>query len=192
MSDLLLFGYGSLVWRPGEVQFVESRTAHVRGFKRRFWQRSEDHRGVPGAAGRVCVCVPWDTCRDVDRHQPASADEARVAGRLFRVDAALADATLAYLDIREKGGYSSIRVPVYDAEGALLADEAVLFSATTDNEFFEAEADLDKIASVVASSVGPSGPNTEYLARLAEWLRENNCDDAHVLELDRIVKERSQ
>jgi cation transport protein ChaC len=190
-DDLFLFGYGSLCWRPGEVVFSDSRPALVRGFKRRFWQRSEDHRGVPGAPGRVVVCVRQDVLRDVDPHR--NADVQVVQGRLFRVPAAEREKTLEYLGIREKGGYSDIMVPVYEdvaAQEPLCS--AVLFSATEDNEFFAGHdtdgLDLDQIAAVIAKSVGPSGANVEYLFNLAQWLRDNQLVDEHVFDLERRVR----
>lgn len=191
-DDLFLFGYGSLCWRPGDVVYSESRPALVRGFKRRFWQRSEDHRGVPGAPGRVVVCVPQDVLGDVDPHRNAG-DVQVVQGRLFRVPAADRTRTLDYLGIREKGGYSDIMVPVYDdvaAQHPLCS--ALLFSATEDNEFFAAHdhngVDLDQIAAIIATSVGPSGANVDYLFNLAHWLRDNHLDDEHVFDLERRVR----
>jgi len=43
-----IFGYGSIVWKP-EINYIQRLDGHVKGYIRRFWQLSEDHRGQPGS-----------------------------------------------------------------------------------------------------------------------------------------------
>ena len=90
MSGVWVFGYGSLIWRPG-IAFRERRIARVEGWKRRFWQGSHDHRGVPHAPGRVVTLVP-------------DASES-CEGMAYLVDASVAETTFEGLDHREKNGY---------------------------------------------------------------------------------------
>lgn len=155
VPDLWIFGYGSLVWRP-DFPAVEARAASLDGLGRRFWQHSTDHRGVPGAPGRVVTLV---------------ASEERTWGRAFRVDPAHAAEVLARLDHRERGGYERATWTVRDPAGAAFAD-ALVYRATATNPNWAGPAPIEAIAAQVAAAVGPSGPNPEYVLKLEVALRE--------------------
>lgn len=172
--DVWVFGYGSLIWRPS-FPFVERRKAWVRGFARRLWQGSDDHRGVPGALGRVATLV--------------EDPNARVLGVAFRIAARDAEDVLAHLDHREKNGYQRHEVALLDEHGDAFAN-GVLFLAGPTNANFLGDAPLSDIATQIAHAVGPSGTNVEYVVELARALRALGEPDVHVEQIVEAVAER--
>ena len=163
-----VFGYGSLIWRP-DFSFAESRPAMIEGWVRRFWQGSTDHRGVPGAPGRVVTLLP----------EP----EAVCWGVAYRIAHPERDSVLAHLDYREKGGYALERVPLL-LTGPHAEQDGFVYIATPDNPNYLGPADEAEIARVAATSRGPSGPNDEYVLRLAHSLREMDAEDQHVFAIE--------
>jgi len=173
-----LFGYGSLIFRPA-IPFVERRPARVRGWTRRFWQWSTDHRGEPWRPGRVVTLapVPDDVCW----------------GMAYRLDEAAAEAILADLDIRERGGYIRMEIELEldvsvgeapDASAA--APQTVLgltYQAWPGNRNYAGPAPLAEIAAQVAEATGPSGTNADYLRDLHAALQALGAEDSHVAAL---------
>ncbi|TVQ86948.1 MAG: gamma-glutamylcyclotransferase [Deltaproteobacteria bacterium] len=166
-DELWIFGYGSLVWRP-DFPHVEQRPAIARGWARRLWQGSTDHRGVPGSPGRVATLVPMSG--------------AEVWGRAFRVPASDRAQVLARLDHREKGGYDRVRVPLFDPLGRTFA-AGLAYLANADNPEWLGPAALRDMVAQIQRSRGPSGPNDLYVTELAQALYELGAHDAHVFEL---------
>lgn len=85
-----VFGYGSLIYKV-DFPFQEREVATLRGWERRFWQGSHDHRGTPEAPGRVVTLV--------------RAADALCRGVAYLVDHEVFD----HLDHREKNGYERHR-----------------------------------------------------------------------------------
>jgi hypothetical protein len=58
-TELWVFGYGSLIWRPGDlVHTHQLAPVCIKGYRRVFHQGSTDRRGVPGAPCRVVTLLP--------------------------------------------------------------------------------------------------------------------------------------
>ncbi|PTB84442.1 gamma-glutamylcyclotransferase, partial [Pseudidiomarina aestuarii] len=88
-----------------------------------------------------------------------------------------------HLDHREKNGYLR-----FFTEFEWLDDgqsvEGLVYVAGPDNEAYLGAATEAEIAAHIARSEGPSGPNSEYLLKLAEALRELEAHDAHVFAIE--------
>lgn len=166
-----VFGYGSLIWRPG-FDYVERAVARLDGVERRFWQGSHDHRGIPESPGRVVtlVDVPSAVC----------------TGMAYLVDATVARQTFEALDHREKNGYDKRDVSLSLNDGRLVP--GVVYVGEPGNFAWLGEAPLGDIAAQIAASVGPSGSNAEYLFELAKALRSIDVDDPHVFALESAVR----
>jgi len=167
-NRIWVFGYGSLIWRPGIV-FIERKIARVHGWVRRFWQGSHDHRGSPDAPGRVVTLVP--------------RADASCTGVAYRIRADLAVAAFEGLDHREKNGYRRHDVELEFREGGTA--EGIAYIAPLDNHAFLGPAPIDEIAVQISRSLGPSGTNIDYLLQLEAALQRLNIDDDHVFEVSR-------
>lgn len=169
-----LFAYGSLMWRR-DFDVLEARPARLRGWTRRLWQGSTDHRGRPAAPGRVVTLVE-ETAGHCD-------------GIALRLDDARLEATLAHLDHRERGGYRRLAVTLDLGEQERTTGFA--YVADPANPNWLGPASTSAIARQIARSEGPSGPNPEYVVRLAAALRSIGADDPHVFEAERLLLQLS-
>ncbi|MBL8681860.1 MAG: gamma-glutamylcyclotransferase [Myxococcales bacterium] len=169
-QSVWLFGYGSVIYRPS-FEFVESRPATLRGFARRFSQRSDDHRGTPSLPGRVVTLV--------------AREGASVRGIAYRFDAAQAEATFVALDHRERAGYERSAVEIELDHGALAS--AYVYIAPRGNAWDAGDERDEDIAATILRAHGPSGSNVEYLLRLADALRSLGDRDPHVFALEAAV-----
>eukprot|EP00794_Sanderia_malayensis_P018145 gene18145-19955_t len=170
-----IFGYGSLIWKTN-FPYSKKLFGFIRSYSRRFWQGSTDHRGVPGKPGRVATLikdnksVTWGMAYEV---LPRSVPE-----------------VMAYLDHREKGGYTLHSVQFYPKDGFSIPFKVLVYIATESNEEYLGDAPLNDIAKQIATSRGPSGENSEYLLRLAQAVRVMGVRDDHLFELEtRVTQE---
>jgi len=181
-DEFWLFGYGSLIWKP-PPHYDRRVPGFVRGYVRRFWQASEDHRGTPEAPGRVVTLIEksfWKTL--VDSH--ASSTD-RVWGAAYRIEASKVTEVQEYLDIREINGYSIQYTPFWPSDRDLPSIRCLVYIGLPDNAQFMGPQDPQTLAEHICQSKGPSGENVEYLFMLEQALKElgKESGDEHVQDL---------
>lgn len=91
-----------------------------------------------------------------------------------------------YLDVREKNGYLRFSTTMTFDDGSHA--EGLVYIATEDNEAFLGEAPEADIARQIALATGPSGPNSEYLLRLADSLRQLGDDCSHTFAIEACLR----
>jgi cation transport protein ChaC len=157
-----VFGYGSLMWRPGFVA-AERRLARLHGWRRSFCLWSIMYRGTPEAPGLVLGLE-------------AGAD-AVCDGVAYRVAAADAAATLRYLRERElvTYAYREITAPVALAGGGVA--DALCYVVDPAHAQYAGCLPLAEQAAVIARSAGPSGTNRAYLDDTLRHLAECGVRD---------------
>ena len=170
-----VFGYGSLLWRPG-FEFTEQRRARLEGFRRAFCMYSVTYRGTPEKPGLVLALDPHDT-----NH---------CEGVAFFVPAETARRTHAYLQEREL-----VTSAYYEDTQSITLDngnnvEALCYIIDRNHHQYTGHIDLEKQAELIAHSSGDTGPNWEYLFNTEQHLKEIGIIDHEMQRLVEMVKAR--
>lgn len=167
-----VFGYGSLMWRPG-FDYAERAMARLEGFRRSFCLRSIRYRGTPEAPGLV---LGLDA-------EPGAVCE----GVAYRIESG-GEAVLAYLRERELVTYSYVettqRVILNGAGGA----SAIAYVVDRTHPQYAGALELEAQAQIIARCVGPAGPNWEYLHNTVAHLEEFGIHDPELVRLDAMVR----
>jgi len=162
-EQVWLFGYGSLIYLA-DFPYIDSKPASIRGWSRRFWQGSHDHRGTEANPGRVVTLI--------------EEQNAICYGVAYKVEAFVFE----QLDVREKNGYLRFSTEMTFDDGSV--DNGLVYIATADNAAWLGDASEYDIALQIANAEGPSGKNDDYILRLADSLREMKVDDPHVFGIE--------
>lgn len=168
-----VFGYGSLMWRPG-FAYVERATATLHGRRRAFCIYSVHHRGTYERPGLVLGLAPGGATR----------------GAAFRVAEADWPEVYAYLIEREQPTetYVEARRAVRLADGRRV--EALVFLSDIRHAQWAGTLSQERQAELIAGARGLSGPNVEYLRDLVGHLREEGIRDAGMEHLLTMVEAR--
>jgi cation transport protein ChaC len=159
-DDLWVFGYGSLMWRPG-FPYEECHRAELLGFHRALCVYSYVHRGTPDRPGLVLGLDRGGAC----------------TGMAFRVAAAGAEAVIAYLRAREQATlvYEESRVKVTLEDGREI--EALTYVVDRDHEQYAGRLPTEELLRLIRQGVGQSGENPEYVIATAAHLQEMGVAD---------------
>jgi cation transport protein ChaC len=155
-----VFGYGSLMWRPG-FTFVERQAAVLHGRRRAFCIYSVHHRGTPARKGLVLGLAPGGAVR----------------GAAYRVADADWPEVYAYLKEREQPTetYVEASVTVRLADGR--RTPALGFLSDTRHPQWAGALSFEQQAQLIAGATGLSGRNVDYLRDLVEHLRQDAIRD---------------
>ncbi|EDO40292.1 predicted protein [Nematostella vectensis] len=177
-DSIWVFGYGSLIWKP-DFTYERSVVGHIRGFERKFWQGSVWHRGNEETPGRVVT---------LEEHL-----EGQVWGVAYKVSGEDIDTALGRLNKREiaLGGYELHNLTFYPQDQSLEPFNALLYAATPENSLYFGKETPEKLALQIVSAHGVSGPNVEYLFRIADFMRSKvpQVEDKHLFAVDKIARQ---
>jgi len=147
-EDLWIFGYGSLIWKPG-FEHVERMPARMIGLHRSLCVYSFVHRGTPEKPGLVLGLDRGGACR----------------GIAYRVTAKKRAATLAYLREREQ----ATSVYLERVRTAWLAGNpekpvnAVCYIVDRSHQQYAGRLSIAEQVHIVRQGHGGSGNNREYV-----------------------------
>ncbi len=167
-EDLWVFGYGSLMWRPG-FTFEEELPARVIGLHRSLCVYSFVHRGTPERPGLVLGLDRGGACRGV----------------AFRVLARNRADTLTYLRGREqitKVYRETVRSVLLSGQPERRVD-AVCYVVDRSHPQYAGRLSIEDQLRHIRQAHGQSGANPDYVLSTVAALEKMGCrdEDLHLL-----------
>jgi len=159
-GDLWVFGYGSLMWRPG-FRHVERAPALLRGAHRALCVYSVRHRGTTERPGLVLGLDHGGSCH----------------GFAFRVAAGDVPETYAYLTEREQMNrvYREVMRPVVLGDGRTVP--ALAYIVNRKNRQYARGLDRAALLDHIRQGHGESGACRDYVLNTLTALAELGIDD---------------
>lgn len=176
MSELWVFAYGSLMWRPG-FPFEAQVPGLLDGAHRALCIYSVLHRGTHKQPGLVLGLDRGGACQ----------------GMAFRVSPGAEQGTITYL--REREQVTDVYVEAYRTvrleDGSNRTIEALTYLADPDHPQFAGRLSLEEQLRIVRSGKGQAGANVEYVLNTVQHLEELGVHDDPLAELaTRLRRER--
>jgi len=177
-QDLWVFGYGSLMWRPG-FEYAEQRAATLHGYHRSFCIYSHHHRGTQENPGLVLGLDEGGTCR----------------GCAFRVRASDAATVTAYLNERELIGYAYVPrvldVSLECDDGSEVLVPTYTFVADQTHDHYAGNLSIADSAPLIMVAEGIAGLNRDYLINTVRHLEQTGATEPELHALLREVEART-
>ena len=172
-GDLWVFGYGSLMWRPG-FSFTEQVPARLIGEHRALCVYSFDHRGTPERPGLVLGLDRGGACR----------------GIAFRVAEADRAATITYLRAREQTTrvYREVMRSVWLRDDARRRISALAYVVDRSHVQYAGRLSLAQQLHFVRQGHGRSGPNRDYVLSTVQALESQGCRDPQLQQLAAMLR----
>ena len=170
-----IFGYGSLMWRPG-FNYLERRQATLYGYHRSFCVFSHVHRGTPDKPGLVFGLDRGGSCR----------------GLAYRVDTQVFPEVVDYLRKREQVTmiYKEVEGSVQLTDRPASKVPALFFIVDREHHQYAGKVAFDTQVSMIANAVGQSGENPDYLQNTVTHLNDMGIYDQGLNKLWQAVEER--
>ena len=172
-DEYWVFGYGSLMWRPG-FPFAEMAPAQLQGWRRDMCIQSIHYRGTPDVPGLVSGLTPGGSCK----------------GRAYRIDPEHKMEVIAYLDDREL--VTDVYLPQH--HDVALDDgrsvSARVYVADVEHTQFAGHWNLEDKITYLLQGMGSEGRSIDYLANILEQLNHLGIEDAHLHDLHAQAREK--
>lgn len=168
-----IFGYGSLMWRPG-FPYLEQCRAHLKGYRRTPCVYSYRHRGTSEVPGLVLGLDKGSGCD----------------GIAYRIDIKKQSEIFDYLNEREMIGYP-YRPTVRSVRIGLQEVSAYTFVVDTAHDGYAGELDEEAAAELILRAAGISGLNRDYLINTVEKLMQLGVAEPELTRLYNRVRELS-
>ena len=167
-DDLWVFGYGSLMWRPG-FDFIEQVPARLIGEHRALCVYSFDHRGTPEKPGLVLGLDRGGACR----------------GIAFRVSAGQRKETVDYLRGREQttNVYREVMRSVWLENEPRQRVSALAFVVDRGHVQYAGRLSLADQLRYVRQGHGRSGNNRDYVLSTVKSIEAQGFRDPQLHQL---------